>query len=214
MNPDLFEEEFAMAAAANAATEALHQITQRSAAIARRTSALVMRRAKSESELASLLPPVLKKGTSYHVISAGNIDSFSFIRHIVKGIPIDFLMLSTWCMLLDDAKCLFALQAAGRIDQIRLCFGEIMPISYPETYDYVAKMERDSRCKVAIARNHSKIMLGYNVDQDAAYVVESSANINTNPRIEQTAIHTSKRLYEFYEDFFLQLKYDRKIPEA
>jgi hypothetical protein len=34
------------------------------------------------------------------------------------------------------------------------------------------------------------------------YVIESSANLNTNPRIEQTAITRCEDLYWFYRDFF------------
>ena len=38
------------------------------------------------------------------------------------------------------------------------------------------------------------------------YVVESSANLNTNPRIEQAAIHHCEDLYWFYADFFAGLR--------
>jgi len=33
-------------------------------------------------------------------------------------------------------------------------------------------------------------------------VIESSANLNTNPRIEQTCITRDRDLFEFYRDFF------------
>ena len=33
-------------------------------------------------------------------------------------------------------------------------------------------------------------------------VIESSANVNTNPRIEQSTIHRSTDLYAFYAEFF------------
>ncbi len=205
MTPGLFDnsdEEFSLAEAANAATQALQKQTQRSAAIARKASALVLRRAKSEAELARLLPPVLAPETSYHIMSSGDIDALSYLRHIVNGMPLDRLTLSTWCMNLDDAQWLFAMQDSGKLDIIRLYFGEIMPGTYPDVYEYVSAMERAGRCQMTIARNHSKIMLGYNEPNDSAYVIESSANVNTNPRIEQTAIHTSKPLHDFYADFF------------
>lgn len=38
------------------------------------------------------------------------------------------------------------------------------------------------------------------------FVIESSANANTNPRIEQTAIHMSRELHDFYHAFFSDLK--------
>lgn len=33
-------------------------------------------------------------------------------------------------------------------------------------------------------------------------VIESSVNVNTNPRMEQTAIHNDKELHDFYSEFF------------
>ena len=33
-------------------------------------------------------------------------------------------------------------------------------------------------------------------------MIESSANVNTNPRIEQSTIHRSADLYAFYAEFF------------
>lgn len=59
---------------------------------------------------------------------------------------------------------------------------------------------------MTVARNHSKVMLGAAPGRDWYFVVESSANANTNPRIEQTAIHTSRDLHDFYAEFFADLK--------
>lgn len=36
--------------------------------------------------------------------------------------------------------------------------------------------------------------------------IESSANVNTNPRIEQTAMHRSRELFQFYREFFRDLR--------
>lgn len=41
---------------------------------------------------------------------------------------------------------------------------------------------------------------------DAYYLVtESSANVNTNPRIEQTTLTASRHLHAFYAEFFAGL---------
>ncbi len=58
------------------------------------------------------------------------------------------------------------------------------------------------RGRLVIARNHSKVMLAMNDATGYYAAIESSANVNTNPRIEQTAIHRSADLYYFYRDFF------------
>ena len=58
-------------------------------------------------------------------------------------------------------------------------------------------------------RNHAKLILGYS-KPDYYFVLESSANINTNPRTEQTTIYIDKGLYDFYLDYFKGIKSYKK----
>jgi hypothetical protein len=45
--------------------------------------------------------------------------------------------------------------------------------------------------------------------------IESSANVNTNPRIEQTAIHCSDELHAFHREFFHGIRsIDRSSRQA
>lgn len=208
MNHDLFtfdESEFAAAQVANSAEEESQRLAVASAAITRRTSNLLLRKAKSQAELSRLLPAILAPNTSYHIVSSGDIDALSYLQHINAAMPLDTLLLSTWCMALPDAHWLFSSQDAGRIGHIALYFGEILPNSYPDVYEYVSAMKHSGRCQITIARNHAKIILAHNELANAYYVIESSANVNTNPRIEQTAIHTSEQLHNFYYTFFMQI---------
>lgn len=62
------------------------------------------------------------------------------------------------------------------------------------------------RASVATFRNHSKVMLLANPGQHRYLVVESSANINTNPRTEQTAVTADAGLFHHYLDFFNEVK--------
>lgn len=49
-------------------------------------------------------------------------------------------------------------------------------------------------------RNHSKIFAG--VGEKFAFGIETSANVNTNPRTENGCITISNEIYEFYKDYF------------
>ena len=49
-------------------------------------------------------------------------------------------------------------------------------------------------------RNHAKVYCGFGDRFD--FVIESSANINTNPRTENTVITIDTGLAEFYKEFF------------
>lgn len=91
---------------------------------------------------------------------------------------------------------------SGRIDRLDLYMGEIFPSQYGDEYELALRLQKDYGLRLVIARNHSKITLASNTYEKYYLAIESSANINTNPRIEQTAIHADQALYDFYLEFF------------
>ena len=200
--PDLFDE-FAAAEATLAVERQHHGQEIKARAISVRKQRIEMRRAKTEAVLFEILPPVLEMGVSYHVISHGDVDSLSYLQHIMKsGISLDSLLLSTWCMASPDVDWLRAQCEAWRIGQIDFVLGEIFPASYPDEYDAIEKMAGLEMATMKIARNHAKIMAGCHAESGIWFAIESSSNVNTNPRIEQTAIHMSRELHDFYRDFY------------
>lgn len=169
-------------------------------------SRIAVRRAKSEAHLAEVLPPTFEPGDSWHCISHGDIDSLSYLSHALRGVShFDHVALSTWCMARADLEQLQAWCDTGRIDQLDVYVGEIFPSQYGAEYELLLSMARSYGVRVVVARNHSKVMLMRQADVQHL-VCESSANVNTNPRIEQTAITHSRELYEFYCEFFAGLK--------
>lgn len=172
-------------------------------AIKRRNRHLT-RRAKSEEVLRSVLPDYVDTGDSYHVISSGDVDSMSFMTFYMVNYAFDDVLISTWVIADSDIDNLVDLMKNGRIKKLKLCLGEIYPGTYPAEYSRLLKMRDEFNFQMVVARNHSKIMLMKNSDMDL--VIESSANVNTNPRMEQTAIHNDKGLYDFYNEFFAGVK--------
>ena len=162
------------------------------------------RRAKSEEVLRSVLPDYVDTGDSYHVMSSGDVDSMSFMTFYMVNYTFDDVLISTWVIADSDIDNLIDLMKNGRIKKLKLCLGEIYPGTYPAEYARLLKMRDEFNFQMVVARNHSKIMLMKNSDMDL--VIESSANVNTNPRMEQTAIHNDKGLYDFYNDFFAGVK--------
>ena len=162
------------------------------------------RRAKSEEVLRSVLPDYVDTGDSYHVMSSGDVDSMSFMTFYMVNYTFDDVLISTWVIADSDIDNLIDLMKNGRIKKLKLCLGEIYPGTYPAEYLRLLKMRDEFNFQMVVARNHSKIMLMKNSDMDL--VIESSANVNTNPRMEQTAIHNDKGLYDFYNDFFTGVK--------
>lgn len=162
------------------------------------------RRAKSEEVLRSVLPDYVDTGDSYHVMSSGDVDSMSFMTFYMVNYTFDDVLISTWVIADSDIDNLIDLMKNGRIKKLKLCLGEIYPGTYPAEYSRLLNMRDEFNFQMVVARNHSKIMLMKNSDMDL--VIESSANVNTNPRMEQTAIHNDKGLYDFYNDFFAGVK--------
>jgi len=201
---DDWDAEFAAAARANAAQEKEHALNLKASAVARKTSRIETRRARSEAALSDILPARLQPGTSYHVLSSGDVDALSFIAHLARAHRLDDLLISTFCLSLPDLEWLAQQQTCGRIGHIRIYCGEILRNTYPDVYDRLCSMERAGQADLTIARNHAKITLA--AAGSARYTVESSANMNTNPRIEQSAVHSDPALYAFYADFFAGIK--------
>lgn len=158
------------------------------------------RRARSEAHLAEILPAEIEVGSAWHVISAGDIDSLSFLAHLLKARSLDYVAFSTWCMAMDDVESIEKWITEGRIGRIDAYVGEIFPGSYSREYVALCDVVRATGGRVCVFRNHSKVQLCRSGDH--AWVVESSANINTNPRCENTVITADIDLYFHHKSYF------------
>lgn len=79
--------------------------------------------------------------------------------------------------------------------------GEIFPSQYRVEWAMLNELVEKTQCgRLACFRNHSKIFAGYG--DKFHFAIETSANVNTNPRTEQGVITLSKELYQFYRDYF------------
>ena len=97
---DLFATELAEAEAALVVDDE----QKKAVAIARRKNRTFTRRAKSEQHLDEIMPTI-ETDASYHVLSHGDIDSMTYLIHLLKkNGPLDTLMISTWCMAMPDIE--------------------------------------------------------------------------------------------------------------
>lgn len=208
---DLFDAELEQMAEQLRKDNAREKIDLQARALIRRASHLQTRRAKSEEHLLSILPLPIPMDSSIHVISSGDIDALSYLIHLARQTPIETLLISSWCMAMPDIDWIRQKVDCGRIGHIDFCLGEIFPSQYPDEYLAVSDLQHTGLVTLKIARNHAKIIAGVSPDENFHFVIESSANLNTNPRIEQTAIHTSRALYEHYTGFFSEI---RSIDQA
>lgn len=163
------------------------------------------RRAFSETQLLDVVDFDYKKGHSYHFITGGDVDSLSFLKTVIRQQNLDYLLFSTWCMAAEDVLQLDKWIEEGRIKKMDAYVGEIFPNSYRIEYNMLLNLMNKYDCgRVAVFKNHSKIFAGYG--DKFPFAIESSANINTNPRTENACITIDEGLYKFYRDFFDGIK--------
>jgi len=183
--------------------EAVSRVAKLEARAVKARQRKLVRRSMSEAKLTEILPSLtdISSGDSWHVISGGDVDSLSFVSHLMHGEFIaDYLLISTWCMAMDDVRAIAEWIESGRVERVEMYVGEIFPNQYHD--EYTALCEAISVCdgRVAVFRNHSKVALLSACGKK--FAVESSANVNANPRTEQTAIHCCDALFDFYKSFF------------
>jgi hypothetical protein len=174
----------------------------------KRKTAHVYRRAYSETKLLEILEHDFSLDATYHVLSGGDIDSLSYLKHIVRQQTLDYCLFSTWCMAQDDIEQFREWIKDGKIKRLDAYVGEIFPGSYSK--EWLGLKEVVSLCggRVAIFRNHAKIFAG--IGQKFAFGIESSANINTNPRVENTTISVGLDIFNFYKNYFDGIKSYRR----
>lgn len=161
------------------------------------------RRAFSETKLLDLCGEFrFTEGHSYNFITGGDIDSLSFLKCILRQQDLDYCLASTWCLAGEDIFQFGEWVDGGKIRHLDFYVGEIFPGSYRVEWEMLKDLyaRRPGLGRYAVFRNHSKIYAG--VGDRFAFGIQSSANINTNPRTEQACITIDRGIYQFYRDYF------------
>ena len=175
---------------------------QRTVQIFKTMSTHAKMRLLSERTLDDALEWHLEPGMAYHVVSYGDVDALTFLRHIARDQKLDYAIIATWCMAQVDADEIDKWVAQGNIGRVDYVVGEVFQTHarYRAIRDTLARTAARCGGRVLRCRTHAKVMVCYGQRYDA--VVESSANIDTNPRAEQTCITVDTGLADFYKAWF------------
>ena len=98
------------------------------------------RRAFSETQLLDVLPKEFKDGYSYNCITAGDVDSLSYLKVVLRQQDLDYCLFSTWCMAAEDILQFRQWVEEGRIKKLDAYVGEIFPNSYKIEYKMLKDM--------------------------------------------------------------------------
>lgn len=173
---------------------------QRRATVLKRRDANIYRRAFSETQLLDMVDLNFQDGDSYHFITGGDVDALSYLKIILRQQDLEYCLMSTWCMASEDIYQIEEWLKAGKIKTMDAYMGEIFPGTYKLEHKMLVPIIRKHGGRVAIFRNHAKIFAGYG--DKFAFGIETSANVNTNPRTENGCITIAQEIYEFYREYF------------
>lgn len=158
------------------------------------------RRFTSEQNMLEAIDWHFRNGYNYHIMSHGDVDSLSFLKHILRQQPLDYLLISTWCIGIEDVEELKTWANKGLINRFDCYLGEISKASYENAQKDLEKLTESTGGRCGIFRNHAKVMLCYGKLFQCAIL--SSANVNSNPRTENTTIFCDKDIADWYKNFF------------
>lgn len=169
-----------------------------------RSNKHIYKRAHSELQLLNILnDEKLKVGYCYDFITSGDIDSLSYLNLTLRTFPkLDYLLFSTWCMSGEDILYLFELVESGVIKKMDAYLGEIFPNQYKVEWKMINELFDKYKCgRIAVFKNHSKIYAGFS-SCGQGFSIQTSANINTNPRTENGSINVTTESAIFYKNYF------------
>ena len=169
------------------------------------------RRFFSEKTMLDVAEWHYKQGDFYCFISGGDIDSLTFLKHVLRQQRLNYCLISTWCFGVEDAREIGTWIDKKLIDRIDFYVGEIAKASYAECTRDLTEISQKTGGRCGVFRNHSKVMLCYGERFDCAIL--SSANVNTNPRTENTVIICNTSVADFYKSYFDDIKPFNGSPE-
>lgn len=149
-------------------------------------------------------PPTNKE--SIRMLSyQGGFSSINLILFIAEEEVIEELYISTLRIGKREAEALYKLYKAGRVKKIILLLGYMQKIvdKSPKGqgyFDYISELFNVPDIKIILKNNHSKLLLMKT--KKNYYTVETSSNLNDNPRIEQFCFENNREIFNFYRTIF------------
>lgn len=200
MNGEMIKDDMAEDAMKVEPEKRLHR---RKVQLYEQTQRYMYRRAYSEVSLLDVAGEIeILPGVQWNFITGGDVDSLSYVKLLLRKLKkIDYILMSTWCMSGEDVMTIAEWHEKGLLGKIDFYVGEVFPNTYKLEMAMLTEFVEQSGCgRLCVFRNHSKVYAGYS--GDVYFAVQSSANINTNPRCEQGAMSFDKGLYEFYRAYY------------
>lgn len=150
-----------------------------------------------KKELAKELERLPADGECFKYISRGTVSAICFILAVAEQTVINNLYVSTFRVGKKETLALKLLSDKGRIRMARFLFCGLMESDKYPYFEILKKTCEQEGWVYQTINNHSKVIL---LDTEVGkFVVETSSNLNENPKIEQFSFEKDDELYDFYK---------------
>ncbi len=169
------------------------------------------RRANGVYELCKCMMHEPEQGKSYHILTGGNVDLLAHLQWVQLFWPkVRRVFISAWAISAADIMLCKRWLEDGTIGTLELLLGDIFPSKYKREWEKLMEMyDAGVITNIYNSTIHSKVLL-VDVDDDVKVVIESSANCNMNPRIEQSCITRNTQLFDFYDIYLHEVLDDEE----
>ena len=139
----------------------------------------------------------LQHDVTYHFATAGRWSQYELMHYILAQTGPAAVYFSTWKINDMVASNFFHLVNSGIITKLYAILEKRIPVTAPEAKDLIV-----SNCvKYKICDNHSKVIVIQN--EEWSVVINGSANMTINPRIEAGTVCTRKEIADFHKQWIL-----------
>lgn len=166
----------------------------------------IARETKSIEKIIEELPD---DETVFKLVSFGDFSSIGFVNFVASRTKIKSMTASTLRVGKKHLKCLDTLHSSGKIDHVHFIVGSIMSndSQTAKKYGYFDNLKdvcEKNDWDITVYSNHSKVIL---MDTEAGkFVLETSSNLNENPKMEQFSFEKNEKLYEMYMNVFEEVR--------
>lgn len=164
-------------------------------------------------QLAALVKEPPKPNECFKMLSVGGgFSSIAIIQYIAAREGIEEMFVSTFRIGKNHFKVLNTLHAQGKLKTAHLITSGTQArtdqqIKYKgKTYNYFDAISRQSEKNgwtLKVFDNHSKLLLLQTPKN--WYVIETSSNLNENPKMEQFSWENDAALFDWYKKLFVEL---------
>ncbi|NJL53937.1 hypothetical protein HC928_01440 [bacterium] len=163
--------------------------------------------------LTALIPELPPPGTDLYILGNGAgaertngtdrgvFDFGTFIPYLIHMVAPDggaTLLVSSWTMNKRNADAIVECLENGAVADAMICTDPYFNAREPQIATYLASALIAGGHRYAAFRNHAKVICVASKDRARTAVVTGSANLSSQPRVEQYVLTTSTEVFAFF----------------